>query len=323
MITNNTGIPLTLAVWALYDDYDFINEPNYISATTLLKPIKQIILGRRVPPELKQADDVSDYVSAALGKSIHASVEIAWKQGYRTALKRLGYPESVIEHVAINPTPEEVKADPDIIPIYIEQRSTRTINGFKVGGKFDMVAEGALRDTKSTTAYTWLYGGKDDDYRIQGSVYRWLNPVIVTEDYMNVDFVFTDWQKSQAKQNPNYPQKRLESKVIALFSLEDTEKYIVNKLSQIRQLQDAPESQIPECTEEDLWRSTPQYKYYSDPTKVSGRSTRTFDDAIEAQRFMVEKGGKGVIITTPTVVKRCSYCPAFPICEQKDRYEHD
>jgi hypothetical protein len=40
----------------------------------------------------------------------------------------------------------------------------------------------------------------------------------------------------------------------------------------------------------------------------------------EAQAFMVEKAGKGVIKTVPGEVKACEYCPAFTICKQKDSY---
>lgn len=35
-----------------------------------------------------------------------------------------------------------------------------------------------------------------------------------------------------------------------------------------------PDEEIPECTDEELWRSPTKYKYYSDPNKTSGRSTK-------------------------------------------------
>lgn len=49
MITNNTGVSLAMAVWLVNDDYDYQKaKPNYISVTTLLKPLRQIVLPRRV-----------------------------------------------------------------------------------------------------------------------------------------------------------------------------------------------------------------------------------------------------------------------------------
>lgn len=336
-ITNRGDIPLGLAVWLLHDEYDYINEPNYISATGLMKPLRHLVLPPRVPKEMQQSD-VEDYVSRALGHSLHDSIEKAWLKGYQRSLKLLGHPEKVINRVLVNPTAEQLANVQDPIPVYLEQRSFKkiTINGvtYVIGGKFDMAAEGIVHDNKSTTAYTWLYGTKDEDYKLQGSIYRWLDhngfmdvactePLVnrrITEDFIRINFIFTDWQKLSAKQNPNYPQSRIQYKDVPLMSLEETEAWIVAKLTQIQKFKDTPESQLPECTDEELWRSNPVYKYYSDPSKTSGRSSKNFDSPVEARQFMAEKGGKGVIIANPGEVKRCGYCNAFPICTQKDRY---
>lgn len=323
-ITNTGDIPLGLAVWLVHDEYDYIDEPNYISATGLMKPLRHIILPPRVPHELQERD-LESYISTSLGHSLHDSIEKAWIKGYERSLHLLGHPQHVIDRVMINPTPEQLVSVDHPIPIYLEQRAFRkvVVNGvtYTVGGKFDMVAEGIVHDNKSTTAYTWLYGGRDEDYKLQGSIYRWLNPDKITEDFIRINFIFTDWQKMSAKQNPNYPQSRVLYKDIPLMSMEETEAWIVWKLGLVQQYKDTPESKLPECTDEELWRSAPQYKYYSDPNKTSGRSTKNFDDPVEAKKFMmVEKGGKGIVIAVPGEVKRCSYCAAFPICSQKDRY---
>ena len=318
-ITNNSGISLTLAVWLVNDDYDYINEPNYISATRLMKPIRQIVLAKRIPPELRQID-VEDRIASALGTALHDSIEKAWVKSYRQNLKQLGYPEKVIDRVRINPTDEELKEVEDVIPIYLEQRAKRVLNGYTIGGKFDMVAEGMVQDNKSTSAYTWLFGTRDDEHCIQGSIYRWLNPRKITEDFIRINYIFTDWQKAQSKTNPNYPQKRVQSKDIPLMSEKETEQWISNRIKLVEQYADAKESDIPECTDAELWRSEPAYKYYSDPSKTSGRSTKNFDNMNDARIFMAEKGGKGIIKTVPGEPKRCNYCDVYEVCTQKDRY---
>lgn len=318
-ITNKSDIALELAVWLLDDNYDYIAEENYISATALMKPLRHILLPGRIPEEQRLVPDVEDFISRTLGHTIHAGIERAWKRGYKRALKLLGYPESVIQRVLINPTPEQLVSIPDPIPIYIEQRTFKEIDGYTIGGKFDLVCEGRVSDVKSTTAFTWLYGSKDEDYRLQGSIYRWLNPDKITEDYTRIHFVFTDWKKMDALQNPKYPQKRILHKDIPLLSVEETESWIRNKLKLIERYKNIEESGIPECTDEELWLSAPKFKYYADPTKVGGRSTKNFDDALEARKYMAEKG-KGTIITIPGMPKRCEYCLAFPGCTQKDKY---
>ena len=317
-ISNNANIPLALAVWAVNDDYDYQPDPDYFSVTSLLKPIKQIVLSRRVPPELETAD-VEDYVASALGSSIHAGIEKAWKENYKKNLKALGYSDSLINRVKINPEPEELQ--PDTIPIYMEQRHFKKFRGFTIGGKYDLVAEGILHDNKSTSAYTYVFGGKDEDYKLQGSFYRWLCPDKITEDFIRINFIFTDWQKTQAKRDENYPQHRLISKDIPLYSLEETEQIITGKLELIRKYRNSPEEDIPECTDEDLWRSPTKYKYYSNPEKTDGRSTKNFDSLEEAHNYLRnEKFGKGIIITVPGEVKRCLYCSAAPICKQRLKY---
>ena len=260
-----------------------------------------------------------------MGHSLHDSIEKAWVKGFRRCLALLGYPETVIDRVRINPTPEELAATPNIIPIYLEQRAkkTVTVNGktWTVGGKFDMVAEGIVHDNKSTSAYTWVYGGRDEEHQQQGSLYRWLNPDKITEDFIRINYIFTDWQKAQAKQNPNYPQKRVESKDIVLLSEAEVQRWVEWKLQLVMKYWDAPERDIPNCTDEELWMSDPKFKYYADAAKTSGRSTKNFDSLLEANAFKAEKGNKGIIITVPGEPKRCDYCDAFPLCTQKDKYQ--
>lgn len=328
MITNNTDTPLALAVWLLHDEYDYVKGiENYISATSLMKPLRQIVLA----PRLDASDavvDVSDFTARALGHSLHDSVEKAWTKGYARSLKLLGYPDSVIERIKVNPTDVEVRGDNSIIPIYLEQRAFREIkvNGvtYTIGGKFDMVTDGIVQDVKSTSAYTWLHGGKDDDYQLQMSLYRWLDAgqalKKIHEDVGRINFIFTDWQKMQARTNPKYPQKRVEYKEIPLLSLAETEKWIQNKLEQIQRHHKQDESQLPFCTDQELWRSEPVHKYYADPSKTSGRSTRNFTSLSEARMFQADKGGKGMVITVPGEPKRCGYCEVASICTQKDGY---
>lgn len=320
-ITNNAGISLSLAVWLMHDEYDYVNEPNYISVTTLMKPLRHIILPRRIPTANREMD-LTDLISRALGHSLHDSIEKAWTndKARTTSLIRLGYPKQVVERILINPTAEELAAKPDALPIYLEQRAKKSIMGWTVGGKFDMVAEGIVHDNKSTSAWVGMFGGRDDEHQLQGSLYRWLNPDKITEDFIRIEYIFTDWQKFMAKQNPNYPQQRLASKDIPLLDITATENWVKNKLSLVEKYMDAPEKELPECTPEELWMSDPKYKYYADPAKTSGRSTKNFDSMVDAKKFMAEKGNKGIIITEPGQPKRCEFCDAFDLCSQKDRY---
>ena len=325
-LTNIHGISLPLAVWLLHDEYDYIDEPNYISATSLLKSTRQLVLTQRVNHEERELD-ISAFLASRMGTAIHDSIEKAWKTSGQRAMKKLGYPDHIANNIVVNPTQEEIDSNPDIIPVWMEQRSFREIvvNGvtYKIGGKFDQVLQGRLFDAKSTSVYAYILGKKDEDYAWQGGIYRWLNPELITDDRIYIQFVFTDWQKTRARADPTYPQTKALEYPVEMPSLEETEQFIRNKLIELQKYQNAPDEQIPFCTDKELWRGETVYKYYADPTKATApgsRSTKNFEDKSEAHAFMASKGGKGVVIAAVGDVKACEFCPAFNACKQKDLY---
>lgn len=319
LFSNRENIPLPLAVWLASDDYDFVGGKNKISATSLIKPIRQFILAGRVPVAERDYD-VADFIASRMGHAFHDSIERAWTVGYKDALRKLGYPDAAIERVKVNPDPATVTEND--IPVYLEHRSERDINGFTVSGKFDMVLEGELFDTKSTSVWGYILRNNDEKYILQGSIYKWLNPHIISGDQIHIQHIFTDWSRADAKIKPNYPQSRLINSSHNLLSLAETEAYIMERTNKIRKYWNAKDEDIPYCTDEELWRTAPKYKYFSDPNKTDGRSTKNFDDLAEANKYRAEKG-KGVVLTELGKVKACNYCQAFNICKQKDNYVFD
>lgn len=326
-LTNIHGISLPLAVWLLNDEYDYINEPNYISATSLLKSTRQLVLSRRVIQEDREMD-LSDLLASRMGAAIHDSQEKAWRENGQRAMQKLGYPEHVWSNIVVNPTEIELASNPNAIPIWIERRAFReiTVNGvtYKIGGKFDQVIDGRLFDTKTTSVYTYLGGNKDEDYAYQGGIYRWLNPTLITDEHVFIQFVFTDWQKARSRGDEKYPNTKTLEYPVQMPSIEDTETFIREKIQELVKYQNAPDEQIPHCTDEELWKGETVYKYYSDPAKAGApgsRATRNFDgDKAAAHQYMASKGGKGAVLAIPGEVKACGYCPAFNACKQKDLY---
>lgn len=311
-VTNVTGIPLTLAVWAVDDQYDYVSDPNYFSVTSLLKPIRQIVLQKRVNSS-NLSTDVEEYLARAMGTSIHNSIEKAWTENYRKNLKLLGYSDSMIDRIKINPSSEELKDD--TIPIYLEQRNFKEVKGFKIGGKFDFIADGILHDNKSTTTMKWTKGSSDEDYKLQGSLYRWLNQDKVKEDFIRINFIFTDWSKLSAMKDSSYPQHRALYRDIPLLSIQETEAWLTQKLDLISKYRDIPEPELPLCTDEELWRTPTKYKYFANPEAT--RATKNFDTQIQAYRYMmIDKQGKGSIRVVKGEARRCNYCSASSICSQ-------
>lgn len=314
-VTNKDKIPLSVALFLAVDNYDYI--PNTISATSLLKPVRQYILARRVPPGAN-IPDVCELIASRSGTAVHDAIEKAWTnpETRNKALADLGYPQHIIDRIVFNPEPEDLK--PDSIPVYMEKRSFKEIAGMTVSGKFDFVGNGALEDFKNTSTFTWIKDTKDEDYILQGSIYRWLNPDIITSDIFTIQFFFTDWQKAMTFSQPNYPAKRMMPRVFKLMPIEATEQYVLGRIQLIQQYYNAEDDDIPECTDKELWRSDPVWKYYKNPNSKT-RATKNFDNEAEAIARWNLDGGVGEVVKIPGQAKACKYCPAFPVCKQKDR----
>lgn len=332
---NSTGVSISVAAWLAHDDYDYVTDPNYISVTTLIKPVKQIILANRLPePEDMPKSDVISRYASCRGSAIHNSIEHVWKNHHDSTLKSIGIKKKIRDKIRVNPTEEMLKEAEDngtsIIPVYMEQRHQKTAHGFTIGGKYDFVLEGYVEDFKTTSTYTYTKETNNEKQRLQGSLYRWLAPHIITQDVMKIQYLFTDWKAMDAQRDPNYPPQPIVEKRHQLYSMNDTTRYIDDKLIAIKQLADSPEEDMPPCTDEDLWRDADVYKYFKDPSKVENgvpkkgsRSTKNFTNELDAMGFRQEKGGVGTIVTVKGKVKACKYCNVAIICRQKDAYLAD
>ena len=310
------NIPLPLAVFLATDDYDY--DPTAISATALMKPIRQLILTKRVNPE-DNPIDIAGLVSSRMGSAIHAAIEKAWLNP-KQALKALGMPTKLADNVMINPSKPMLELNPNAIPVYMEQRAYKQVGKYKVSGKFDFVAEGRVQDFKSTSTWSYMNQTNATKYSLQGSLYRWLNPDIIHKDDMVVNYIFTDWSAADAKQKPEYPQARVLTQRIPLISVEETQAYVEAKLKQIEKYKDAKESEIPYCTDEDLWRKATVWKYYKHKDKTDGRSTKNFDNSADAYARLADDGYSGIVVEVKGQVVACRYCNAFSVCTQKDNY---
>lgn len=310
--TNVSEVPLALAVFLASDDYDYDDTPNTISATTLMKPLRQIILPARIP----NGDGLvrlADRMSNRIGAAIHNGIEHAWLNNHKPAMQALGLPNRVIDRIVINPT----TVGADQIPVYLEQRLKKKVGKWTVTGKFDFIGEGRVTDFKSASVWSYLNQVNATKQTLQGSLYRWLDPEKITQDEMDIIHIFVDWRASMARADPNYPQQRFKRQVFPLLSLSETNAQVVRKLDLIDQHWDTDEEALPPCDDEELWRSEPVFKYYKNPAKTA-RSTKNFDTKREATIRLIEDGSVGVIKEVPGQVTACKYCPAFSICSQKD-----
>lgn len=317
--SNNANLPISVAVMLATDNYDGTDDA--ISATQLLKPTRQLILDYRIPEEDKNVELIS-LAASRYGTAIHDSIERAWMDPSK-ALKALGYKDSTIEKVVVNPTKERLE-EGNIIPVYMEQRWEReTSQGYFVSGKADFVFQGQLEDFKTTTTYSYMDPQKDWAYAGQGSIYRWIRPDIITSDTIKITQMFLDWSKGKSMQGGNYPPQRIISRDIPLWPINQTGRFIESKISELLKYMEADEADLPQCTDADLWRKPTVWKYYKNPEKRT-RSSGNFNTAEEARLKLQEDGHVGVVEEFKGKAVACRFCSALPICSQaKQLLEND
>ena len=334
-LNNPTNLGLTMALWLARDTYDHEQSgaPEgvpIISVTDLLQPTKALILKNRVPPK-EVSVDLTDLVAARIGQAIHASIEDAFHAPDRDEiLERIGTSPGLIKNIRVNPTEEEVAADPKIIPLYIEKRSYRLItcsDGMVVciSGKFDQVLAGRPEDNKKTSVYKYMKStdSATGDYGLQMSLYKWLNPKIVTASVGQINFILSDWKRSEMLRIKDYPEHAVMEKPIQLLDEDAAEDFIRRKLDDIRANTGlADQDKMIRCTDEELWRTPDEYKYYTSQESLDAgkRASKNFTNYAEAMAHKATKG-KGVIAIKPGEVRRCFYCDGAPLCVQRLEYQ--
>lgn len=322
--SNNLNISPIVGAWLMADDYDGY-DTNAISATGLMRPIREIILkGRLMRGEIEilgqtvipLPTDISALIRARIGQAIHSSLEQVWLSGKGPELTALFNQEEAgtLAQLAVNPA----DGSPTEKSIFVEKRITKELApGIRVTGKYDIVVQGTLNDYKTGSAFLYKRD-KTEDYVFQGSVYRMLAPETITSDFANFHELYLDWSPKTAQLREDYPPAPVITKQVLLMPIEETHKVVMDRIALIQEHQDTDESLLPHCTDSELWVGPTEYKYYKKADQT--RATKNFGtDSNAAYAYLQEQNGVGFIKQILGEAKRCNYCPVFQVCSQKDQ----
>lgn len=326
---NYDGVPLALAVFLVDSDYDYNSDPMTISATTLMRPLRQLALQTIYAEKLRQERDihVADLAASRAGSAVHTAFELSWTNNKDVNLARLGFTEKQRAKFKINPEPEDIQ--PGDIPVYLEQRMAKKYGKMTVTGKYDFIGSGTLADLKNTSVYKYIYK-KFDDFQKQGSIYRALdNGDKISSDYMNVLMRFSDWKAGEAARNPDYPQSPIMNVSLDLEPIDETNKWIQDRIDYYLDILDG-KADLPTCSPDERWASDKIIKYYSKPGLK--RATKVFkgkDAMSEVLKFKV--AGSTILpaghrfVDEPRTYRKCTeqYCSAFPVCSQGNSEYHE
>lgn len=192
----------------------------------------------------------------------------------------------------------------------VEERLYAEVNGWKVSGQFDRLhlSDAVLQDWKVCSVYK---ADGDISWERQLNVLRWLAfKNGYTVDRLQVVAIFRDWKRSEAERKPDYPQRNVMTIDIPVWSLEECERYVCERVS-LHQLSDAGEE--VECTEEERWYSGTTYALMKEGGARAKRVVPILADLgeIPAGHYVQERPGMN---------RRCEgYCEVAPFCSQFKR----
>jgi hypothetical protein len=187
---------------------------------------------------------------------------------------------------------------------------------YVITGKPDIILNNKMVvDIKSTSVWTYIYGSKDEEYIIQESIYKLLakeNGFKVVDEG-EICYCFTDWSPKKAKEDREYPQSRIRTKKIKLWKDEQVIEYIKGRLKLFAKA----EISLPECTDEDLWRTKDTFAVMKKNRKQAIKVCNSEKEAVNYLATNDLMGNKDYYVQERKgIVKRCKYCSASKFCEQ-------
>ena len=212
--TNKSNLPAAFALAVKGDTYS--PGSSDITVTGLLSPPRARAIINQHHEEI--TEDVEDRVWALLGTAVHVVLERAGAgAGDR-----------------------------------VEERLYTTINGWKVGGKYDScrLLESSLSDYKVTSVFTRIFGSRMKEWTEQLNMLAALCRINEIEPIENLSIValYRDWAASKVDGH-NYPPAAVEEIPIECMTQSDA----VDMMTGLVLKHQEAEIKLPECTPEERW----------------------------------------------------------------------
>lgn len=281
-LTNNSNLPEALVRAMQNDPYD--KGDSDFTATSLLKPARIVVLEERHAHEI--TEDAEDGIYRLYGQVAHGVLE-------RANMADLA-----------------------------EKRffATFTVGGvdYKVSAQMDTlsISDGTLSDFKFTTSW----GFKKD----QPPKAEWVAQLNIQLELLRrngldasslqIIGLLRDWQMSQAKQDPNYPQATVATHAIPMWSRKQTDAFITMRIAAHIDAR----TTLPECTPEERWAKPDTWAVIKKGQKRAINGGVQLK--LEAAEAVMAKNPGTFIKHRPGELTRClGYCSVSEFCTQFQR----
>lgn len=284
-ITNHYGLPETLVRAVEDDEYD--KGDSRISVTQLISPPRIVQLQELNKDRLEQ--DVTARIPALIGTAVHKIIEKGSK----------GMPGHIVE-----------------------ERLFAEVLGWKISGAVDLQIDNgdgtwSINDYKNVSVYS--IQNEKPEWEQQLNCYAWLSYVNYGRRVTSLKIVaiLRDWMRKQAEINPNYPQSQVVVVDIPVWSTEEQEKFIAERVVLHQAAQNAVDTGEPlsYCTDEERWLRGEVWALMKEGRKSA---VRIYDNIEEAGRAQGEAGAGHYVEHRPGTYVRCAgnYCLVAGWCKQ-------
>lgn len=284
-ITNKYSLPQTFVNVAMRPSYT--KGKAHVSATELLNSPRIVQLKKKYDDQI--TTDVSDMIWSIIGTAIHG----------------------VLEH----------GKDHNHI---VEQRLHSILDGWHISGAIDLqiVRIDGIEINDYKNVGVWSVMNEKIEWEQQLNIYAWLVETVkktpVTK--LAIIAIIRDWNRRDAKTRQGYPQCQVETIHVNLWSMEEREQFIRNRIHVQSEGLFAMETNdvLPLCTPAEMWEKPTQYAVKKEG---AARAKSVHAEKEEAEE-MLEKAGNGFSIEVREGDRtRCSsFCPVSEFCDQYKSY---
>lgn len=282
-ITNKLMLPESLISVLEADTYDYSDNPNAISVGELIDSPKVRILKKQYADQIEQ--DASESLWLLLGSAIHSVMERAKNPNY-----------------------------------VIEKRMEEKIGKWTLRGKPDLfdTKTGEIQDWKVTSVWTVVYGSRKPEWTKQLNIYAWMirkhgDPVLSLVN----NLILRDHSKTEAKRSADYPAIPFVSIKQELWSNEQTERLIAERLKLHGAQENIDDPQELVCSPEEMWTRESKWAIYKEAklSNPKARAEKICATKEDAEAYIKPLAEKYAIKERPGADARCEdYCPVRAFC---------
>ena len=256
MITNKHGLPDSFLNYARSDKYS--RGDADISVTQLIDAPQVLLLREKHQEET--STDVMDMRFALFGTAVHSVLETG-------------------------KTPNVVK----------EQRLYDTVRGWKISGAIDQYEilgdDLVITDYKVTSVWSVMFDKQE--WINQLNVYAYLLEVHKQKPVTNIKIcaILRDWNRTQARLKPDYPQHPVAYIDIPLWSIKDRIKYVNDRVTahqDARQMFDL-EDELTPCSDKERWAKEDKWAVIK---KGNKKAFRVFNNKQDAENLVYDLSDK-------------------------------